>query len=313
MTHIPNDVRKSLENSGVKFDQDGNIIEDDFFDNQENDLEDQQDDDLDDDNQQDDDDLDDEDDQQDNDDLEDDEDQQDDDDLEDDTPKKKKKPSPSWKNNLTPKSNISNDSTETSEILKRIEAIQQQIQNNTQQDDDLDDQQDDPNQKLLSKLQEEARNFEKMAMRRLASELSREVNRRFEKYGVNYNNVINSQEWDDFLNTKVYGESIGKRYQIAIKNQDIDTMVNVFDDFGDRYLKEKEKEKKEKKKSLSDLAVPESSKAKRSVKRRAKYDFAQSDYSEKLNLMERGKITPEEFYSFEAKFEKAEREGRVKD
>lgn len=315
MSGMPSDVRKSLEESGVKFDDQGNIIEDEFLDNQfsedEDELEDEEvEEDVEEEIEEVEEDLED-----------DDDDDEDEDELEEEEPevksksKKKVKADPSgW--SLTPKEAVpaKEEKVDISAIMQKIEDLQSSIAQPAPSTDGqeptpvLDN---SPESAAIEELKAEAKRFKQMSMQRLAADLEREVNRRFSDRGVKYKDIINSVEWEQFLKKSMYGQPINKFYVTAIENSDWDTMVSVFDGFKENYFPEKVEEKSAKKKKLEDLAVPQNSKTNRKPKRRSKYDFNASDYSNKLELMTRGKVTPQEFYDFEAKFEKAEKLGRV--
>lgn len=320
MSGMPKDVKQSLIDSGVNFDEHGNMIDEpiikpeDFEDDQ---VEDQTDEDQNDDEDDDQDEDEDQDQSQDDDDDGDDEDDDDDDEEDDPAPAKKPKlTKKAIKKSLTPKETtpkIADDSS--ARILEKLESLQQEIKpnNGAPEPKPKAEATSTAADETIEALRKEANDFKKMRMQSLAQDLAREVDRRNADRGVTYQEIIGSNEWVTYLSTKKFGSTLDKFYVEAIQNSDWNTMLDFFDDFSNKYLPDAEKpEEKKPSKKLDDLAVPENSKSVKQTKRRSKYDFEADDYSKKLNEFERGKIDYAKFAEFEQKFDKALSAGRVK-
>lgn len=174
---------------------------------------------------------------------------------------------------------------------------------------------------LGASLREEAARFRQMRLRQFANNVELSVNAKFPD--TTFKEIISSAEWEDYQNSRVMGSRVGDLYIATVKSEEPEDVLSFFDDFVDRYLPSKAKAKpvaaamkkvmkKETKPDLKDLAVPDNAKAAVSKSKRAGFDFTASDYQTMLDKAERGQITLEEFTKFETKFLKAEKEGRVK-
>lgn len=319
---VPRDVRESLEKAGVKFDNQGNIIEDEnetFIEINEDEVEeddevlDNSDEDEDDDNTDDSDDGDSE-----EDDEDDDEDEVEEEQEEEPEPKPKKRKQKAEKAEdddlpkLTPKKAKKEESDPDeaiSEIRKNLKTLIEKgeaLKSNKKEDDG-----DDPHV-LLSELRREAEEFRRMRFKAFADGVKARVNQN--SYGAQFDDIINSAQWEEFLSKKAYGSKIGDLYRAAIQSQDTDSVVFFFDDFASKYLTRPSKEDKSvtKQDDLDDLAVPDKTKTSGKPKKRSKWDFEEADYSTKLDEAERGIITREEFIKFSDAFESALSKGRVK-
>ena len=319
---VPKDVRKTLEEAGVKFDDQGNIIEDlneTFMElgegNEEDDDDlDDQDDDLEEDEGDDDDDE--------SDDTDEDSDEGDDDSDEEEEPEPKKRKKKTKKDKtedtdddglpkLTPKQlqkQKSDDDDSMSEIRRNLKAI-------LEKGNDLksDDQDDDDTQSALQDLRKEAEEFRKLRFQTFANNIRDRVKQ--SNYGVPFDDIINSTQWEEFLNKKAYGSRIGDLYRSAIQSQDSDSVLFFFDDFASKYLQrasKKEESVNKQKDDLDDLSVPDKTKTSGSPKKRRQYDYEEADYITKLDEAERGIITREDFVKFSDSFESALSKGRVK-
>ncbi len=314
---LPNDVRKSLEESGVKFDKDGNILEEpSFIENEEveEESEEVEDTESEEDEVEETEDTDEEESEEDEEESEDDDDEDEEEEVEL-TPSKsknkltKKSEKTKKKSSLTPKKE-KEDTSETERLRKEIEELKSLLTTNKTE---IKKEEKSSLSATEETLRQEVEAFKRNRMLDLANRLRSDVNRKFSNHGISYDDVINSQEWSDFQGSMKYGNPIGKYYTEAVKSGDYEAIVGFFDDFKSIYIPEEEKITTEKvKPSLDDLVVPEKSKSSSVKKKRAKYDFKASDYAEMLNKFERGRITQEEFFKFDEKYIKSEAEGRVK-
>lgn len=329
MANIPEDVRKELEESGAVFDKDGNLVEDNFFKSIMKSVETENDEEESDENETDQDDQE----EQSEDTSEqedasdqsdaDEEDDKDEEDQEEKVEKEVTKAKPKLtdkketlnKKKLTPASDKKENNTEVEDLKRKIEELRTMLEtNNTSK---LDKSQTKPQSdnnfqenELFRKLEQEREEFQKFRMQQLASQLQNEVDKRFSDAGVTFKEVIASEEWSDFLNTRKYGNPVKNYYQQAIANNDWDSMVGFFDEFKVLYLND-DKVTEEKPK-LDDLVVPEKSKTVKKPPRKTKFDFTTDDYIEMANKLERGRISIVEFNKFEEAYDKADKQGRVK-
>lgn len=314
---MPDYLKKSLEQSGVKFDEHGNVIGDDLFDS--DDQEDQDEDQELDEDVEDDSDEDVEPESDEDEDETEDEDEEEEEEPSEDTAAPKKKPVAEEKKfKLTPRAAADQGQTSSNseieslknEIRQLKEALQSGVtQGRAQVDESADD--EDSTQAVLEKLKSEREQFQQFRMKQLATTLSNEVDRRFKDANITFADITSSQEWDNYLKTKRYGSTIGKFYVDAVKSADLDQMLNFFDEFKTR-IEPTIVSNKTPKKSLSDLAVPDKNKATRRVKKPTKYLYDESDYSTQLRKFERGEIDAKKFADFEKKFDAADRQGRVR-
>lgn len=332
MAIIPNDVREALEAAGVKFDENGNIIEDDketFITDDEEDQEDEdQEIDQDDEDQTDEDEDDDDQDDDQDDDSEDDEDESDDEDEDEDdeeeTPplrKKKKSKTKAQEDEddgirLTPRQVEQKKQEEEltiESIRSNMQALLEKYNNNnsetnTQRETDNIDEHDS----VIQELRKEVEDFRRLKYASFADTVKQKVSNK--NLGVSFNDIIGSQQWDEFMASTAYGRKIGDMYRQAVAGQDTDAVLFFFDDFASRYLKpvnRKEDKSVTKQDDLDDLAVPDKTKTSKTP-RRKKYDFEEDDYAVKLDEAERGAISREEFVKFNDAFEAALSKGRVK-
>lgn len=181
----------------------------------------------------------------------------------------------------------------------------------------LDD--EDEADSAVLKLQKEIEEFRKLKLQLFADNVRNNV--KAKNYGATFDQIIGSQQWDDYLKSSAYGHKIATLYRNAIEEQNPEAVVYFFDDIASKYLKGKAKAEteaqrgsaniKSKKESLDDLAVPSKSKATKSPRKR-KYDYEENDYADMLEKVERGKISYSTFTQFDSKFNKALSEGRVK-
>lgn len=315
MARIPRDVREQLEAAGVKFDDEGNIIEDET----ESFIEDDEEDDIEDEDDEIENDEDDESEVE-----EEDEDEVDDDDEEEEEEepqprKKKKKPSAKAEETedapkLTPRQVVEKQKEDD----LTIEAIRDNVKsllekyNFSPTDDDVVEDEGTEESVVLAELRKEVSDFRKMRYASFADTVKQKVSDK--ALGASFQDIINSSQWDEFLNTSAYGRKIGQMYQEAVRSQDTDAVLFFFDDFASRYLKrpvEVKEEKSVKQNDLDDLAVPDKTKTS-TTPRRKKYDFEEDDYAIKLDEAERGVITREQFVKFNDAFESALSKGRVK-
>lgn len=320
---IPADVRKQLEESGFSFDSDGQIVEENFTDNfgevpedDIDDIDDDQDDQDDEDHQ--DDDKDDQDQDQDDEDQDDDDDQ--DDDAEDEPPVRSKGKTL----NLTPRDpkgeeDDIDDGRVTSRSLKKMQADMElrisELAKGTDGDDSYED------SASVKELKAEAEKFQRMRMQMFAKEIEQDVNSM--SLGADFNDIITSNEWQDYLKSSILGTTIGTLYVDSIKENDSASVVGFFEDFTERFLPKvssakkvsktvKKAVKSAPKPSLDDLSVPNRSKTTNTPRKRSKFDYEEDDYAKMLDDAERGKISHKEFEEFDTKFTDALSKGRVK-
>ena len=319
---LPPDLLKEMEASGVKFDENGEIIDPNQFlsdvdddssneeedqsnapdeDDQEDDSEDQEDDSSEDDDESDD--------------------QEEDEEEEEEKPAKKtaKKVDIKPRFKLTPKSNKSDDDSdnEVADLRRQLKELEAKIKAPVQSNDDEDD------TTLASTLRREVSQFRKMRMKEFASSVESTINTMYPE--TSFQEIITSVEWQDYQNSRVMGARVGDLYITTIKSEEKDEVVSFFSDFVDRYLPSLTKAKpvaaamkktlkpNGTKPKLEDQAIPEKAKATNGKPKRSGFDFTTSDYNTMLDKAQRGQISVEEFTKFEDRFLKAEREGRVKD
>lgn len=328
MAIIPNDVREALEAAGVKFDENGNIIEDDketfITDNEDDQVDEDQDIDQDDEDQEaeDDDDQDiDQDDDSEND--EDESDDEDEDDEEETPPLRKKKKSKTKAEEdegdgikLTPRQVEQKKQEEEltiESIRSNMQALLEKYNNNAEADTQVKpDAVVDDHDSVIQELRKEVEDFRRLKYASFADTVKQKVANK--NFGVSFNDIIGSQQWDEFLASSAYGRKISEMYREAVSSQDTDAVLFFFDDFASRYLKpvnRKEDKSVTKQDDLDDLAVPDKTKTSKTP-RRKKYDFEEDDYAVKLDEAERGAISREEFVKFNDAFEAALSKGRVK-
>lgn len=288
---IPRDMRLQMEEVGIKFDEDGNIIEEDVISEEDIISDDDQNDDDDDQN----------DDQDDNDDDED----QDDDDEDDDEPLSLK---------LTKRHKSEPVKKESEDIIARLSELINKDKTELQKPE----LEDDPS---IAALKREVAEFRRMRMKDFAKTVEKDVDNL--SLGASFQDIIVSEEWGSYLDSKLLGSKVGNLYAEAIRENDGNAVVSFFKDFTDRYLSEingtkkvsnsvkKAAKPKSGKPNLDDLAVPNRSKSVRKPKR-SKYDFEENDYAKKLEDFERGKLTHAAFVKFENDFSKALTANRVK-
>lgn len=341
---IPKDIRDALEADGVEFDEFGNPIEkDDWFASLTNlEEDDSQDDDQDTDDQ---DDQDDDDEDRVDDDQDDDQDDDEDDEDEDDEPEpkrvvkktqKKTKPEPEEDDDedapsgltLTPKvkkaveeepkrNNSSDVLDKQQEILNRLN----EISNRNRQSDQGDENEEDELAAIRKTLEDEVAHYKRLRLQDFANSVEDSVNRL--SLGATFKDIIQSEEWNQYLSTKIMGAKIGDLYLEAIRSSSKDDVISIFNDFAARYVpsvskhknvtvKPKKKDVEDTKDKLEDLVVPDRTKSNKQPPKKSRYDFVDTDYQDMLDKAERGRITVEEFAAFEDKFTKAERTGRVK-
>jgi hypothetical protein len=317
--YLPADLLRQMEESGVKFDENGEVIDpDNFLDNEEDQSDDQTDD------QQDN--TDNEDDSQDeseNDDNQSGEESSDEDDLEEDdepAPKKKAKVASEEKSSrlvLTPKTKDEPEvNTEVMDLrreLSEIKALLAAKKSETPKEDEGD---------IGATLRKEVDSFRRMRMDNFASTIESEVNSSFPQ--TSFKDIIASKEWEQYQNSRVMGARVGDMYLTTIRSEEKGDVVSFFTDFVDRYLPSLSKatpiaaamkkavKADPNKAKLEDLAVPDKAKAAVSKSKRTGFDFTTSDYAKALDQAERGKMSVAQFAKFEEGFFKAEREGRVK-
>ena len=317
---VPSDVRRTLEAAGVKFDENGNVIEDEnekFISVEDEDededleeIEDGEGDDDDTDNSDDDADSED-------DDEDDGEDEEEEDEEVEDEPKPKKRKPKAKKDEdddlpkLTPKQiKEQKESGDEAilEIRKNLNKLLEKGENLKNKEPAIEEDADT----VLSELKREAEEYRRLRFQAFADNVKTRVNQ--SNYGARFDDIINSTQWEEFLNKKAYGSKIGDLYRTAIQSQDADSVVFFFDDFSSKYLTKspKEKESVTKQDDLDDLAVPDKTKTSGNPKKRKKWDFEEADYSTKLAEAERGIITREQFVKFSDAFESALSKGRVK-
>lgn len=331
MAIIPNDVREALEAAGVKFDENGNIIEDDketFITDDEEDQEDEdQEIDQDDEDQTDEDEDDDDQDDDQDDDSEDDEDESDDEDEDEDdeeeTPplrKKKKSKTKAQEDEddgirLTPRQVEQKKQEEEltiESIRSNMQALLEKYNNNSEPNTQRETDDIDEHDSVIQELRKEVEDFRRLKYASFADTVKQKVSNK--NLGVSFNDIIGSQQWDEFMASTAYGRKIGDMYRQAVAGQDTDAVLFFFDDFASRYLKpvnRKEDKSVTKQDDLDDLAVPDKTKTSKTP-RRKKYDFEEDDYAVKLDEAERGAISREEFVKFNDAFEAALSKGRVK-
>lgn len=320
MALIPKDLMEQLKASGVKFDENGNIIEDpdekfivDPEDDEDDDDLDDQDDDLDED---DDDEGDDEDDDEDADDDE----EEDEEPVRKKTTRSRKKKEQDESNEddekplLTPRTPQQEKETDDdiAEIRKNINKLL--AKSELAKDEDEDDEEESDDLKLRNSLRTEIADVQRMKLQFFADNLKSRVNAM--NLGADFKTIIESTQWEEYLQVKAYGKRIGDLYRDSIKAHDAEVAAFFFDDFASRYLAPKKKAKEEvppvKQKNLDDLAVPDRTKANKAPSKRSKYDFEENDYSKMLDKAERGVISRKEFVEFDDKFHTALEKGRVK-
>lgn len=312
MSLIPKDIMDSLVESGLKLDDDGNVINEEEFINQDQDDDvDDLDDDLDDNNDNEDDVTDD---LHDDDDYLDDDDD-DDDDLDDDTDDKKViKTSKKTLTIASDDDNVDEDNSEVEELKSELKQLRKLVNSNANS-------KGNEGEELTpeEELREEVRKFRKMRLDNFANDVTRRVNSL--NLGYRFDDIIASKEWKTYQKSVILGNTVGKLYEAAIMQNDSDAVVSFFEDFSEKYLSEEktdinakkgaDKKAKSKKSNLDDLAVPEKSKPARQT-RKSKFDFHADDYGTKLELFERGKMSTSEWQKFENDFEKSSLKGRVK-
>ena len=313
---LPQDIVDELKASGVKFDENGNIIEDKLIETNDDDQ---------DDDQQDTDD------QEDNDDSSDDEDDDSDegsdndetsDDGEDDTndddeSKSKSKSKKSVKTSISlTKRKVGGDGKDTIENLRREKAELESRLEALLKDDEA---------KPEDSIKKEALRFKHMRMQEFKNSVVRSVNDL--SLGASFQEIIASEEWQSYLGTKVFGVKVSDMLKNAIEETSLDDVVSFYSDFVNRYVpsvaKVKPSSKTAKKlinsdrsKKLADLATPDRTVAdKKAVTKnssRNTFIYNETDYETMLGKAERGQISYEDFVKFEAKFDAAKKAGRVK-
>lgn len=312
---LPPDLLKEMEESGVKFDENGEIIEPNQFlsDADEDSPEDEEDENADtpDDGEDDTDPS-----GEDDSDESDDEDSEEDDEPEDEPEESKVKIKPRFK--LTPKkAEKETDDSEVVELRRRLAELEEKIKTPVPSKDEEDE------NALASTLRKEVSQFRKMRMKEFANSVETTIDVMYPE--TSFKEIISSSEWQDYQNSRVMGARVGDLYLTTIKSEDKDDVVSFFSDFVDRYLPSLSKAKPiaaamkkvvkapVNKPALKDQALPEKAKATTTKSKRSGFDFTTSDYATMLEKAERGKISVDDFTKFEEKFLKAEREGRVKD
>ena len=311
---LPPDLLREMEESGVKFDENGEIIDPNQFlsdaDEEDNSSEDENDDtdnssDTDGDDGSDSDENDSEGDESDE-----------EDDSEENDDKKTVKVTPRFK--LTPrKQDNDSDDSEVAELRRKLAELEAKIKAPVQSDDEEDE------TALASTLRKEVSQFRKMRMKEFATTVEATIDTMYPE--TSFKEIISSNEWQEYQNSRVMGARVGDLYLTTIKSEDKDDVVSFFSDFVDRYLPSLSKAKpvaaamkktlkpQKDKPNLSDMAIPEKAKASTTKSKRVGFDFTTSDYQMMLEKAERGQITLEEFTKFEDKFLKADKAGRVKD
>jgi len=318
--NIPTDVRKQLEDSGLSFDADGQIIEDSFtsgFDDTKKKkkpvVEVKEDEDEDEDiTSSENDNQDDEDDEDENKDEND----EDEDEDEDDEPPVRSKKTIS----LTPRKKDEEDVSDDKITSKTLKVMQEEMLeriNSLAKDTEGKLDEEAPS---VKELRAEAQKFQKMRIQLFAKEVESDVNSL--DLGAKFKDIITSQEWRDYLNSNILGTTIGTLYVDSVKENDSESVVGFFEDFTARFLPSvarskkvsktvKEAVKSTEKPSLDDLSVPNRSKTSNSPRKASKYDYKESDYGLMLDKAERGKITSKEFNEFDTKFNASLSKGRV--
>lgn len=313
-SNIPLDVQRELEDADFKFDENGEIIEGSFSENTIPDDED--------DNEADDQD------DSSNDDQDDDQDdsQDDDQDDDDDEPPVRSK---SKVISLTPRQEEKDDEEVVNsaslkkmqeDMLKRIDELAKKTpgtsSTNLEEDDD--------DSAGVAELKVEARKFQQMRIQMFAKEVERDVNSL--ALGATFKDMIASEEWRQYLNSRMLGTTIGTLYVDSVKENDSDAVVGFFSDFTGRYLPSVASSKKvsktvkeavavatsKEKPSLDNLSVPDRSKAAKAPLKSSRYDYEEADYQKMLDKAERGRITFEDFTKFDTKFNASLSKGRVK-
>lgn len=137
------------------------------------------------------------------------------------------------------------------------------------------------------------------------SDVREKVKNVFPKHSLE--EISNSQQFDEYLNNTVFGVSKRTLLKRAMDERDREATFEIFRDFKNSRSPKKDTTKA----SLDELAVPEKSGTKSAPKRRAKFDFKQSEFEEKLGKFQRGKMIKKDFDEFATKFNKALNEGRV--
>ena len=307
---LPKDVVDELKASGVKFDDDGNIIEEVVTEDQDDSNDNQGDDDNEPEGDTNSDDSD-----ADENAGDDDADEfSDEDDAE--PPVKKSKTPEKSKFKLTPrKSNADNpDKDELAKLRRDNEELQAQLAALTKDDDS----------KPEDAIKTEALRFKHLRLREFKNSVSRSVDSL--GLGATFNDIIASEEWPQYLNTKVFGSKVSDMMKNAIEESNLDDVISFYTDFTTRYLPSvartkqpspamRKAVKSDKADKLADLATPSRTQADRKSgtdNSRKAYLYSESDYEVMLAKAERGQIPFEDFVKFETKFDAARKAGRVK-
>jgi hypothetical protein len=304
---LPQDVIDELKASGVKFDEDGNIIEEQVT-QEENDPETDENDDSgnDDDTEQGDADED----------VGDDDADELSDEVDDEPPVKKVKPVEKTKLKLTPrKSNADDpDKDELLKLRRDNEELQAQLAALTKDDAS----------KPEDSMKTEALRFKHLRLREFKNSVSRSVDSL--GLGATFNDIIASEEWPQYLNTKVFGSKVSDMLKNAIEESNLDDVISFYTDFSTRFLPSVAKTKQpspamrkvvknSNSEKLADLATPNKTQADRKsgmdTSRKA-YLYNESDYETMLSKAERGQMPYSDFVKFETKFDAARKAGRVK-
>jgi hypothetical protein len=173
-------------------------------------------------------------------------------------------------------------------------------------------------------IKKEAMKFKHLRLREFKNSVSRSVDDL--DLGANFNDIISSEEWPTYLNTKMFGSKVSDMLRNAIEESNLDDVISFYTDFANRYLPTLAKTKvpsapvkklikKANAESLSDLATPNKTQVDRKTSvdpSRKTFLYNESDYEVMLTKAERGQLPYDDFVKFETKFDAARRAGRVK-
>jgi hypothetical protein len=301
---LPPDVVADLKASGVKFNDEGNIIQDAYLaqDDEEDDLQ-TEDKDLD---TQEDDPV------EDGDaeelDVETPEDEEDDEPAED-----TRKKLSARRLALTRRKEASEDGEDSSEKYQRENAeLRAQLAALLKDDEE----------KPEDAIKKEAMRFKHMRLQEFKNSVVRSVNEL--DLGGSFQDIIASEEWSTYLNTKVFGVKVSDMLKNSIEETKLDDVVSFYADFTDRYLPSVAKTKSPSKTAktmlsksranLADLATPKRAEVDKRAgdNKRSGFLYTETDYGDTLSKAERGLISFDDFVKFEAKFNAAKKAGKVK-
>lgn len=182
----------------------------------------------------------------------------------------------------------------------------------------------DSDEKPEDAIKKEAMKFKHLRLREFKNSVSRSVDDL--DLGANFNDIISSEEWPQYLNTRMFGAKVSDMLRNAIEESNLDDVISFYTDFANRFLPTLAKTKvpsapvkrlvkKSSTEDLRDLATPNKTQVDRKSSvdpSRKTYLYNETDYEVMLSKAERGQMPYDDFVKFETKFEAARKAGRIK-